>query len=68
MSFLGIVKNGKIELPPGTQLPEGATVRIEVSDVLDPLDHLEDFAVDGGPPDLASNHDWYAYGAPASDE
>jgi hypothetical protein len=32
----------------------------------DPLDDIERFAVDGGPPDLATNHDHYAYGLPKS--
>jgi len=62
MSFMGIVRNGHIELPPEAKLPEGTQVRVEVSDQADPLDHLEDYAVDGGPPDLASRHDWYIYG------
>ena len=62
MSYFGIVRNGKVELPPGTQLPDGITVRVEVPDEPDPLDRLEELAVDGGPPDLASRHDWYIYG------
>jgi hypothetical protein len=68
MCYLGIVRNGKIELPPGTELPEGATVRVELSDEPDPLDRLEEFAVDGLPPDWASRHDWYIYGVPDSGE
>jgi len=68
MSYLGIVRNGKVELPPGTQLPEGTTVRVEVPEEPDPLDRLEELAVDGGPPDMASRVDWYAYGVPPSDE
>lgn len=62
MCFLGIVRNGRIELPPDANLPEGTQVRIEVSEEADPLDHLEDLAIDGLPPDFASRHDWYIYG------
>ena len=68
MSYLGIVRNGKVELPPGTQLPEGTTVRVEVPDEPDPLARWEELAVDGGPPDWASRHDWYIYGIPTSDD
>lgn len=68
MSYLGIVRNGKVELPPGTRLPEGATVRVDVPDEPDPLDRWEELAVDGAPPDMASRVDWYAYGVPTSDE
>lgn len=68
MSYFGIVRNGKVELPPGTPLPEGATVRVEVPDEVDPIDRLEELAVDGGPTDWASRHDWYIYGIPTSDD
>jgi hypothetical protein len=30
MTYTGIVKEGKIELPAGVKLPEGTTVRVEV--------------------------------------
>lgn len=68
MCFLGIVRNGKVELPPDVKLPEGATVRVELPDEPDPLDNIERFAVDLGPPDLSSRLDWYLYGVSDSDD
>lgn len=63
MTYLGIVKNGKIELDPGVELPEGAVVRVEAPEsATDPADGLADEAVDTGIPDLATQHDHYAYG------
>lgn len=62
MCFLGIVRNGRVEVPPGVKLPEGATVRIEIPDEADPMDTIHEHAVEGGPPDLASRCDWYIYG------
>lgn len=62
MCFLGIVRNGRVELPADANLPEGTQVRIEVTEETDPLDHLEELAGDFGPPDLATRHDWYLYG------
>ncbi len=67
MSYMGIVRNGRVELPPGTELPEGATVRVEVAEDSDPLAHWEELAVDGAPPDMASRVDWYAYGVAPED-
>ena len=64
MSFLGIVRNGHVELPPEAHLPDGTSVRVFVPELEDPADHLEEEAVDGGSPDMAINHDWYASGAP----
>jgi hypothetical protein len=64
MTYIGRVHNGQIELPPDTVLPEGAVVRVETVDEPDPADCLSDLAVDGGPPDLAAEHDHYVYGTP----
>jgi len=62
MCFLGIVRNGHVELPPEAKLPDGTQVRVEVPDSGDPMDHLEDLAIDGLPADMASRHDRYIYG------
>ncbi len=61
----GTVRNGKVELDPGAQLPEGAAVRVEPLDShSDPADGLADEAVSTGLTDLASEHDHYIYGTP----
>ena len=68
MSLEGIVQNGSIILPEGSQLPEGTLVRIEpVSDEAKTL--AARFAaivgiVDELPSDMAKNHDHYLHGAP----
>jgi hypothetical protein len=68
MVWFGKIKNGKIQLDPGAQLPEGVTVRIEPvtrPGDSDPVYRLGDGAVDDDlPPDLASQHDHYLYGTP----
>lgn len=70
MSVTGTVKNGVIVLPPGTQLPEGAEVKIEtiqlttaddpflaaVERLAKPRPHL--------PKDYALNHGHYVRGEP----
>jgi hypothetical protein len=70
MSVTGKVKNGVIVLPPGTKLPEGATVKIETLELTsqdDPLvaaveklarprPHL--------PKNYALNHGHYVRGEP----
>jgi hypothetical protein len=70
MSVTGIVKNGVIVLPPGTQLPEGAAVKVEtveltstddpflaaVERLAKPRPHLPD--------DYALNHGHYLRGEP----
>ncbi len=70
MSVTGTVKNGVIVLPPGTQLPEGAEVKIEtielttaddpflaaVERLAKPRPHL--------PRDYALNHGHYVRGEP----
>lgn len=70
MSVTGTVKNGVVVLPPGTKLPEGAEVKVEVLPAAaseDPLvaaverlakprPHL--------PKDYALNHGYYRRGEP----
>jgi hypothetical protein len=70
MSVTGTVKNGVVVLPPGTQLPEGAEVKIEtielttaddpflaaVERLAKPRPHL--------PKDYALNHGHYVRGEP----
>lgn len=70
MSLTGKVKNGVVVLPPGTQLPEGAEVRVEtinptaaedpivaaVQRLAKPRHHL--------PKDYALNHGHYIRGEP----
>ena len=70
MSVTGTVKNGVVVLPPGTQLPEGAEVKIEtielttaddpflaaVERLAKPRPHL--------PRDYALNHGHYVRGEP----
>lgn len=63
MTYTGVVRNGRIELPAGASLPEGATVLVELSDAADPIDGLPDESVETGISDLASAHDSYACGA-----
>jgi hypothetical protein len=63
MSFVGVVKDGKVELPPEWHVPDGTPVKIEVvSNGVDPLDRLLDFSIDAEVDDLAAEHDHYAYG------
>jgi hypothetical protein len=69
MSVTGIIKNGAVVLPPGTTLPEGASVRVEtlltaaddplvaaIERLAKPRPHL--------PPDYALNHGHYVGGEP----
>lgn len=69
MSVTGKVVNGAVVLPPGTQLPEGAEVRVEtlltaaedplvaaVEKLAKPRPHL--------PADYALNHGHYVSGEP----
>ena len=68
MSVIGIVKNGKVVLPPDAQLPSGTRVRIEPLPAEDErpslADTLRDFIgiFDDLPSDLARNHDHYIHG------
>ena len=66
MTYRGLVKDGKVVLEPGVQLPDGTPVTIEpVCPASDPADGLADEAVATGILDLAAQHDDYAYGRPA---
>jgi len=69
MTYRGHIKNGQIILDEPTRLPEGAEVRVEVTDngAIRPTlwDNLRRIAgtVDG-PEDWARNHDHYIHGTP----
>ena len=70
MTITARVHNGVIELPPGTQLPEGAELRIIVPEapaadpVPSPLAWMTEFAgaIKTLPPDFAERHDHYIHG------
>jgi hypothetical protein len=67
MTYLGTVRNGKVELEQGAELAEGTRVRVEPiadSEEADPAYQLHLEAVDAGIPDLAREHDHYIYGTP----
>ncbi len=65
MVCVGTVRNGRVELEPGYELPEGIRVRIEpVAADADPADDLSSEAVSTGLPDLATEHDHYIYSVP----
>ena len=71
MTYQGKVKDGRIVLEPGAELPDGALVTVEVempgkADQCkdEPLLRITDLAVDTGTPDLATNIDHYLYGHP----
>jgi len=74
MTYIGTIKNGKVELPRECDLPEGTRVRVEpVGEQAEPMGRsaedavyrLHELAVDCElPPDLASQHDHYIYGIP----
>ncbi|MEW6251193.1 MAG: hypothetical protein AB1716_11135 [Planctomycetota bacterium] len=65
MSYLGTVRDGKVELPPGVLLPDGTRVRVEPLDgEPDPVYGLADEAVPTGIADLSEQHDHYAHGTP----
>ena len=74
MVYQGTVHNGVIVLPAGVELPEGASVNIELlnrsssQQPLAPEDdallRMSELAIDTGIPDLAVNIDHYHYGHP----
>lgn len=78
MTLKACVRNGVIELPTGTVLPEGVELEIALPDaqVLAPVvqddapgsfyEDIREFigCLEGAPSDLAENHDHYAHGAP----
>jgi hypothetical protein len=81
MSYKGTVKNGVVVLEPGTALPEGARVRVEVAVQPeralpkttmapgdDPLFDMGKYAVKTGIPDLSVNADHYLYGHPKASD
>jgi uncharacterized lipoprotein YbaY len=73
MTVIGTVRDGKIVLPEGVALPDGAQIPIELpvaAEAAEPASELGrellKFAgtIDGLPADLSINHDHYLYGAP----
>jgi len=65
MTFIATVKDGKIVVPPGVDLPDGTDVKIEpVKNQPTIWEKLEKYegAVDDLPSDLAANHDKYFRG------
>lgn len=68
MTYRGKVRNGVVELPPDTNLPEGAEVRVELiespgaANEQDPVYSIGELSVDTGVPDLSVNLDHYLYG------
>lgn len=69
MVYRGRVEQGNIVLEPGTELPEGAVVRVElVAPADNPLLRMTELAVDTGITDLATNIDHYLYGHPRASD
>jgi hypothetical protein len=82
MVYHGTVKDGAIVLDPGSELPDGAAVRVELDpphpspsgsgdDPLlkdDPLVKMVELAVETGISDLATNADHYLYGHPKASD
>ncbi len=74
MVYQGTIQNGVVVFANGAQLPEGATVRVELLNQEPPQEPLTpeedallrmgELAVDTGIPDLAVNIDHYLYGHP----
>jgi hypothetical protein len=69
MSVIGKVVDGSVVLPPGTKLPEGATVKIETIDSVaeDPfVEAIQKLAKPRPhlPTDYALNHGHYVRGEP----
>ena len=68
MSVIGVVEDGKVVLPPGTQLATGTRVRIEplptAAQAPSLAQTLKEYIgiFDDLPPDLARNHDHYIHG------
>jgi len=69
-TYQGIVKDGVILLPKDIHLADGIVVLVspiesktdEIDWDANPLAKVEEYAEDTGIPDLASEHDYYAYG------
>jgi len=70
MTYRGRVKNGVVVLDDPVELPEGAEVRVELTDLAESrtlAERLKDvIGVIEGPSDLAEHHDHYAHGKPRS--
>jgi hypothetical protein len=75
MVYRGFVRNGRVELENGDELPEGAEVRVELlptsklfsASTVEPLGRrLARHAgtATGLPPDMSTHHDHYLYGTP----
>lgn len=77
MTFKGTVRNGKVELEAGAELPDGTEVRVQPvstggskarrpkpAAASDAAFRLSELAVPMGVADLAAEHDHYLYGTP----
>lgn len=74
MTLRGVIENGRIVLDDGTSIPDGTHVDITLRRSskakrstrtgVDPLARIARRAVSTGIPDLANEHDHYAYGTP----
>jgi len=68
MSYKGKVENGQIKLPPGTTLPEGAEVTVDVLEARRETPFAAELLklakVRDWPTDMALNHDHYIHGMP----
>jgi len=66
MSFVSKVTDGKIQIPPGVNLPEGAPVRVEPLREETLATRLKAVigSVEGLPPDFTAQHDHYLHGTP----
>jgi hypothetical protein len=64
MKYWGRVSKGTVVLPPDANLPDGTPVRVEPVAAKTLAERLKDIigTVQGGPPDLAENHDHYLHG------
>jgi hypothetical protein len=66
MSFVSKVTDGKIEIPPGVNLSEGAPVRVEPLKEETLATRLKAVigSLEGLPSDFAAQHDHYVHGTP----
>jgi hypothetical protein len=66
VGFVSKVTNGKINIPPGVNLPEGAYVRVEPLKEETLAKRLKPVigSVEGLPRDFAAQHDHYLHGTP----
>jgi hypothetical protein len=70
MAYIGIVRDGRVELPPEAGFPDGTQVRVErLNGEDDPAYHLDELGVDADlPTDWARQHDHYIYGTPKREQ